>query len=171
MPANLVEAVKALGHQIADWKSAYDEQKKIADDAIAELWEEKRKHVALNREHTSFVAKMREEQETLRQKSEHTAELETRNAELSARIAYLESARSYELEKLLEPRERDSLLKLVLGMAIMGYGYDPKVGRSGTAREIASDLQLSGLALDEDTIRKYLNEAKEHLPPETEQKA
>ena len=171
IPGNLVDAVRALGHQIADWKSAYDEQKKIADDAVAELLEEQRKHVASIRENTSFVAKMREEQETLTQKSARKVELETKNAELSARIADLESAKSHEPEKPLGPRERDSLLKLVLGMAIRGYGYDPKAGRSGTAREIASDLQVSGLALDDDTIRKYLTEAKELLPPETEQKA
>jgi hypothetical protein len=171
MPPKLVDEVKALGHQIADWKSAYDKQKKIADDAVAELQEEQRKHVALIREHTSFVTKMREEQETLVQKSAGQVELEAKNAELSSRIAGLESAKSHEPEKPLGPRERDSLLKLVLGMAIRGYGYDPKAGRSGTAREIASDLQVSGLALDDDTIRKYLTEAKELLPPETEQKA
>lgn len=62
-------------------------------------------------------------------------------------------------------RERESLLKLVIGMAIKGYTYDPKAGRSVTPREIASDLEQLGLSLDEDTIRKYLNEAKELLPP------
>ena len=60
----------------------------------------------------------------------------------------------------------------IIGTAIKGYGYDPRAGRSGTVREIADDLRLAGLALDVDTIRKYLNEAKELLPgPETEQKA
>ena len=141
MPAKLVNAVKALGHQIADWKSAYDKQRKIADNAVAELQEEQRKHVALIREHTSFVAKMREEQETPAEKSAGQVELEAKNAELSARIADLESVKSYEPEKPLGLRERDSLLKLVLGMAIRGYGYDPKAGRSGTVREIAGDLQ------------------------------
>jgi hypothetical protein len=64
------------------------------------------------------------------------------------------------------------MLKLIIGMAIKGYVYDPKAGRSGTVREIADDLRRAGLALDEDTIRKYLSEAKELLPgPETEQKA
>jgi hypothetical protein len=75
-------------------------------------------------------------------------------------------------EKPLGARERDSMLKLIISTAIKGYGYDPRAGRSGIPRQIADDLRLAGLALDEDTIRKYLNEAKELWPgPETEQKA
>ena len=64
----------------------------------------------------------------------------------------------------LSQRERTSLLKLVIGMAMKGYGFDPNASRSGTAAEIAGDLHTSGLSLDEDTVRKYLNEAKELLP-------
>ncbi|WP_305989284.1 hypothetical protein [Roseibium sp. MMSF_3544] len=67
-------------------------------------------------------------------------------------------------EKHLATRERESLLKLVISMAIGGYGYDPKASRSSTAKDIASDLQQIGLSLDEDTVRKYLKEAKGLLP-------
>lgn len=80
---------------------------------------------------------------------------------LNMRIAALENA---PVTKSLGERERTSLLKLVIGMAIKGYGHDPVASRTGTAREIASDLQLTGLTLDEDTIRKYLAEAREQLP-------
>lgn len=83
------------------------------------------------------------------------AELATLKSEISGRDA---------ASKEIPTRERDSLLKLVIGMAIGGYGYDPKVGRSSTARDIASDLALRGIPLDEDTVRKYLAEAKELLP-------
>lgn len=55
-------------------------------------------------------------------------------------------------------------MKLVIGMAIKGYGYDPKSGRSPFAKDVAGDLALIGLPLDEDTVRKYLAEAKELLP-------
>lgn len=63
-------------------------------------------------------------------------------------------------EKLIGLRERESLLKLVLGMAIKGYRYDPKATRSTEVSEITNDLQNLGLSLTEDTVRKYLNEAK-----------
>ncbi len=73
--------------------------------------------------------------------------------------------------KEIHARVRESLLKLIIGMAIGGYGYDPKVSRSPTAKDIASDLELHGVSLDEDTVRKYLAEAKELLPgDEAEQK-
>lgn len=64
-------------------------------------------------------------------------------------------------EKSLSPKERDSLLKLVLGMAIDAYGYNPKATRSSTAGQIASDLKTRGISIDEDTVRKWLNQAKE----------
>lgn len=71
----------------------------------------------------------------------------------------------------LKTRERESLLKLVIGMAIKGYAHDPAKGRTNTASEIAGDLLMLGIPLSDDTIRAYLQEARELLPsPETEQK-
>jgi hypothetical protein len=73
-------------------------------------------------------------------------------------------------ERSLGIKARESLLKLVFGMAISGYAHDPRAGRSPTAKEIASDLALHGMALDEDTVRKYLAEARDLLlSGETEQ--
>lgn len=65
-------------------------------------------------------------------------------------------------------RERESLLKLVIGMAVKGYRYDPKASRSDKVKEIADDLATLGIPLDPDTVRKYLREGRELLPPETE---
>ncbi|MEC5291601.1 hypothetical protein VSX64_23035 [Aurantimonas sp. C2-6-R+9] len=56
------------------------------------------------------------------------------------------------------------MLKLVIGMAVKGYSYDPASGRSPTAKEIATDLALIGLPMDEDTVRKYLKESASLLP-------
>ena len=63
-------------------------------------------------------------------------------------------------EKPLGSRERESLLKLVLGMAVDGYGYDPKATKSIQVKAIADHLLTRGLSINEDTVRKYLNEAK-----------
>lgn len=68
----------------------------------------------------------------------------------------------------LGSRERESLLKLVIGMAVKGYGYDPKASRSDKVSEIAGDLTKLGIPLTDDTVRKYLREARDLLPPETE---
>ena len=63
--------------------------------------------------------------------------------------------------------ERGSLLKLVYGMAIKSYGYDPEKTKNpatGTNRgSIAADLEQLGLSIDDETIRKYLKEAEQRF--------
>lgn len=68
----------------------------------------------------------------------------------------------------LDVRERQSLLKLVIGMAAAGYRYDPKAQRSGVTGEIATDLERKGVGLSADTVLKYLREGSELLPPQDE---
>ena len=71
------------------------------------------------------------------------------------------------LPKQMNTRSRESLLKMVIGMAVGGYAYNPELRRSPTTKEISDDLLKLGLSLDEDTIRSYLKEAKQILPRET----
>ena len=61
----------------------------------------------------------------------------------------------------LHPKEWDSLLKLVIGMAIDAYGYDLKAGRSTIHKDIADCLATRGIAVSDDTVRKWLNRAKD----------
>lgn len=68
--------------------------------------------------------------------------------------------------KPLHLKEKESLFKMIIGMAIKGYGHNPKAKRTQTAPEIRKDLELLGLNLDEDTIRKWLKESAEILPPQ-----
>lgn len=67
--------------------------------------------------------------------------------------------------KLLSTRERDNLLKLVIGMAVNGYSYDPAATKSTAPKEIANDLSKLGMSLSDDTVRKYLKEAAESVMP------
>src|SRR5271166_5453419 len=70
-------------------------------------------------------------------------------------------------EKPLSTRERDTFLKMILGMAIKGYGYNPTKGRSDTPQDIANDLEVLGIGVSVDTVRNKLNEANDiGLPPE-----
>lgn len=59
----------------------------------------------------------------------------------------------------LEGKGRSSALKLILGMALGGYGYDPKATKSGTVREICDDLHRHGIELSDDAVRRWLTEA------------
>lgn len=80
-------------------------------------------------------------------------------AELLAAASVGESAKPD-----LGTRERETLLKLLIGMAIAGYKYSPEEGRSHAPAEIASDLQRLGIAVSDDTVRKWLKEARALLP-------
>jgi len=62
-------------------------------------------------------------------------------------------------------RERESMLKLIIGMAIEGYRYDPKAKRNESVRDIANDLEKCGVSLSDDTVRKYLAEGADLVPP------
>jgi hypothetical protein len=59
----------------------------------------------------------------------------------------------------LGSRERDTLLKLVIGMAVAGYSYAPTAARSEVPAEIASDLAKQGISVTDDTVRKWLKTA------------
>ncbi len=61
--------------------------------------------------------------------------------------------------KAVGTRERESMLKLILGMAIGGYAYNPSTGRNTAIKDIETDLATNGLSLSDDTIRTYLQEA------------
>ena len=68
----------------------------------------------------------------------------------------------------LHGSERDSLLKMVLGMAIAAYDYNPGTTNRATGENkgsIFADLRQCGLTLDADTVRKFLREAETRFKP------
>jgi hypothetical protein len=142
VPSELEAAVKARGIQIADWKSLYDELKATSD-----------KH------HEQWRTVCNEQRDRIQQLLGRIQELETH-------LASAATAPAPAPENLLSTRERDSLLKLVIGMAVGGYGYDPAAARSPQPSAIEADLAERGISLDVDTIRKWLRQASELLPPQ-----
>lgn len=64
----------------------------------------------------------------------------------------------------LSPRKEESLYKLIIGMAQMGYRYDPDALKNTAISEIQGDLDQLGIGLGERTIRNHLNAAKAFLP-------
>jgi hypothetical protein len=59
--------------------------------------------------------------------------------------------------------ERQNMLKAIFGMAVRGYSYNPADKGSKTIVEIVSDLELQGIPLSDDTIRRYLKEGTRPL--------
>jgi hypothetical protein len=58
---------------------------------------------------------------------------------------------------------RKSMEKLIIGMAVVGYRYDPRDERSKVTSEIHDDLQRLGVGLDQDTVLKYLQRGAKHV--------
>lgn len=69
-----------------------------------------------------------------------------------------------EEDKPLRERERNTLLRIIIGMAVRGYGYDPDAARSDIPKAIADDLSELGLECSDQTIREKLKEARALLP-------
>lgn len=75
-------------------------------------------------------------------------------------------ARGQAQEKALASRERETLLKLVISMAVGGYGHDVAAKKTDTVSRIMEDVERRGLSISDETVRKYLKEAAELLPGE-----
>jgi hypothetical protein len=94
--------------------------------------------------------------------------LAAERAESQNRVAFLEAdirSKMTPVEKQLGGKERDSLLKLVGGMAVGAYRFDPRAARSDKIADIVADLETAGVPLDDGTVRKWLRLACELLPP------
>jgi hypothetical protein len=160
VPPELTEAVEKHGGQVADWKTLHDK----AVEAGKRDAEAAEKQIAEWKQLFNESIAQREEQRADWIEIVNAKKLKI--AALEAEIDALQSQQpAAEAEQGIGARERDSLLKLVIGMAVAAYIYDPKVARSDRPTEIAGDLERNGVPLDVDTVRKWLREAAELLPP------
>jgi hypothetical protein len=66
--------------------------------------------------------------------------------------------------KEVTPRQRSSLLKMVIAMAMTKYGYDP-AKRNTAAEDIADEIRERGMQLSDDTVRDFLKKAADEEMP------
>lgn len=163
-PEQLSNEVEELGIQICDWKSLYDLKQELNSKLEAEIIKAREAHLQEMREGAEFlntyVAK------TTATIDGYKAAVEGLQAKLAEVTQSLETAGKANVgTNKAEPgrRERESLLKLVIAMAMKKYNYKPKLYRNPAIANIANTLREYEISLDEDTIRKYLNEAKDLL--------
>ena len=107
-------------------------------------------------------AELERQREDLRSKNKA---LDIQIQQLRYQLEVQQAASTKSDDKELGERERDTLLKLVIGLAIKAYRYDPKGGRSSVPKDIATDLEKLGLSVSDDTVRNKLSQASELLPP------
>jgi hypothetical protein len=91
------------------------------------------------------------------QKTETWEALRAQRDELKSRLAKCEAARTSETP--LGTRERNTLLKIIIAMAIDKYRYNKDAPHQRAAGSIAESTAKVGVPVSDDTIRKYLAEA------------
>lgn len=143
-PAELEAQVIANGGHVVNWKTAYENLKKTYDDLVSTQNE---------------IIELKDS--TIIKLGENFTRLEKQYEAIKQQLLETEKKQT---EKPLKTRERETALKLIIGIAVDSYGYDPKAIRSPTAKEISGDLAKHGISIDEDTVRKWLKEAAEILP-------
>ena len=161
-PAELESLVQEFGGYVGDWKLLYDQLDDSTSKTIKEL------SARITSQAEAFNEQFEKIDASARSLAARQNEVIVKlQAELDRERAKSAASRPVPISE----RERESLLRLVIGMAKGGYGYGPKAPRSTTARDVASDLLLNGVPLHEDSVRKYLREAATLLPlDEDEQK-
>lgn len=87
-------------------------------------------------------------------------------SDLEANIPEKITASFPAIDYKLHPKERESLLKIIIAMAMDGYGYNPADKKSPIPAEIVAHVEELGLSIDVDTVRKWLREAAALLPGE-----
>lgn len=140
-PAALAELLVRRGNQIGDWKSAFDALKASSAgelDAMRQRLEEVQTELREARQECDALRSAADRDKSKASDTRKTAELTT--------------------------REVESVLKLVIGMAVQGYRYAPSASRNAATKDIADDLEKLGIGLDVDTVRKWLQRAGDHLP-------
>lgn len=163
VPEELAEAVRSLGVQVADWKTLYERQVTLTQGAEDRATKANTDYLRAMGEHSAFIDRMRQDHDALFDKMNRAlAEKNERIGEILKQIDALQNA-SPPAPKEPGTRERDSMLRIIIGMAVGGYGYDPTASKSAATKEIAGDVHARGLSIDEDTVRKYLMEARQLL--------
>lgn len=92
------------------------------------------------------------------------AKLSDKQAELETMRHEIELLRSQSKDETLNEKGRGTFQKLLLGMALEQYAYNPADKKSSVPKQIADDLRLHGFDLTEKTIRDILRAAAERYP-------
>ena len=85
---------------------------------------------------------------------------------------YMEEFEGIEIEqyartqkpKIFEERQRKTMLKLLLAIAIEKYRFNPTLERSSVPKNIEATTDLYGLNVTNETIREYLKKAVSEFP-------
>ena len=167
-PQELVSEIEKVRGQQIDWRVSYwrlsdVHQQALNDnqawsDAYAEQADRLEEAERALRKLQDFA--MQTLQRVAAERVEHSQEIDELRAELGDALE----------SKALDPRERDSVSKIVAGIALAKYGHKPSARRTETVANIMHDLDHAGVSVSDETIRKLLKRGVELLPPEVRQR-
>lgn len=152
-PQELKEKVITRGNHIIDWKKNYEDMKRQYDGLLNQNNANVDKAGELLAKKDEIIGK---QDEVIKSAFETIKTLKNNTSGAT------------KPEKSLSTRERETVCKIIVGMAVDGYGYDPKASKTSAAKEISDYLLRRGIPVTDDTIRKWLKEGTEYLPPVTE---
>jgi len=135
---------------IADWHDLYDKQRELYERQTVEL---------------QRLRDKADGAEQQRQRAEEFARAVTDRLNLA--LAELADIKSTQESGKLATKEKDTLLKLIVAMAVVGYKYPRDGSKSDVPTEIANDIIGFGMSMTDDTVRKWLREAVERVLPGT----
>jgi hypothetical protein len=163
IPIALEEAVSARWQQAVDWKQLFYDQKAYYDDHIAK-WKSLCEGLHAERQElaaivSSLATAIEQRDQSITQLRECWLLLEVARGEDESKV-------DVEPDKPLHTKERESLLKIVIGLAVRGYGYNPAENRSPAFKQMIDDMADVGISLSVDTLRKFLRLGAEFLPSE-----
>jgi hypothetical protein len=159
----LVDAVSKRWHQAVDWRQYCYDQKVYYDDQICQ-W--KSAFEALHAERQELADVVDGLTKAVAERDNSILQLRECQHFLEIARGEAESDTYTRLDKPLHTKERESLLKISIGLAVGGYGYNPAEKRSPIVKEIIDDMAEVGISLSVDTLRKFLRAGAEFLPSE-----
>jgi hypothetical protein len=163
IPIALVEAVSKRWHQAVDWRQYCYDQKAYYDDQIGK-W--KSALEALHAERQELADVVDGLTKAIAERDNSISQLRECQHFLEIARGEAESDNYLRPDKPLHTKERESLLKIAIGLAVGGYRYDPAEKRSSVVKEMIDDMADAGISLSVDTLRKFLRAGAEFLPSE-----
>lgn len=152
----LTDAVKAIGHQIADWKT-------ISEEFEVEVTELRARNAKLVQSDQRWAQAFNDYRANT---DAEIANLKHQLTQAELALALADSPREQASipeseDSALDPRERTSLHKIIFSVAKAKYRFDPDEEQWPAVSKIESDIALSGLQLSRKRIRHHLGAAAE----------
>jgi len=172
VPSEFIENVFARGEPIKYWHDHCLELTHLLEQVQAELEHTRSERDEAEMNCDELIQRSFDEWLEAQEEIERIQhELNVKNSELQTGLSNLGAGDHLVLQdidpeneqKPLQPKQRATMLRLIIGMAIDGYAYEPRAVRSSVPREIAEGIARFGLSITGETVRSYLNDGREYV--------